>query len=438
MLSPNTPFSLGTSNTTTRPPFSMFPEDQMLDGGGEINPLSLEARADKITYALGEISPSRQRLIDNLRLNGEGMLRDMATAREEQLRFQDNVEDVTEAAANGDSAAVAAVINNPSPPVDPNVSMETLWARMFINDYFFADGEFPDYEMLSPQEQIQYDVMVRGLEANLIRDEVIQRKFEQYSDQWAEENFVNQAFDVIEGMIPVYTWAFFAQQLEAIPAWNDLHLSGDSLRAQIDQLYLLPPAEFERVVSATVDSMAEENMNLTFYFLSALRSFTRSDQVMMNLFDAIDLAAPPGITAIARTGFRALRASRAARNTPTIQTTGTRPAGIGVDGTPTAAGTVGQLQPTIWSTSATMRRQALRDVREAAEATIENLNAARVANISGEGTDTIFTVVRDPQWAARNEVFTAGQAEAGRVVVTSEELMSVLLCVCLLTLILLR
>lgn len=269
---------------------------EMVNGPTVKDSPTVEDRATRYDYALGTaMTPGVERIAESIRTGNEQYLRDNAARMADLVRGQEYAKQVEELALMGDTETLNTIIGSPPQRANPNTIIEENFASRYLADIYFTDPDGPQsVEQLSPQRQRLYYETYDQIVDIVARDEIVRRKYEQYNDQWQQYNFVTQAWDFIETMIPMKDWLTFSNELNAIPAYNDLRLPGDSILDQVMYLHTLPLDEFEEAFSEAVDSIARVNLNQAFQFIQAVQGYGRTDQFFNNAFFLADLAGVVG------------------------------------------------------------------------------------------------------------------------------------------------
>jgi hypothetical protein len=272
---------------------------------------AVQDRAQRYDYALGEtVTPGVQRIAESIKANNEQYLREEAARRNDFKLQQEYTNQVSELARMGDTETLNSIIGSPPGRTNPNTVLEEDFATRLLAETYFNDPEGPQtYEQLTPQRQRLYDQTYDAYHDIVARDEIIRRKYEQYSDQWYSQSFLHNARDFIETLIPLKDWSNFETILRDTPADPGLHLQGNTMLNQVMYLHSLPIDEFEARFAEAVDTLAAVNMNNAFQFIQAVQSYGRTSQGMDNLFNAMDIA---GIAI--GVGKLGLRAAAGARN----------------------------------------------------------------------------------------------------------------------------
>lgn len=298
-------FSLNLNNPLEpRPTFSL---GTMLPMGGVDDPEAAQQRAERYHFALGEtLTPGVQQLMADIQAGREQDYRQLAAQRQDLESTTAYTRTVTDLSNEGAFDQVRQLITQGPPALaNPATVLEEDYAKRYLADIYFDDPNGPQaYDQLTPHEQRLYDITYSSINDLIARDEIVRRKYEQYNRQWSNYNFVTQAWDFVETLIPFNDWYVFSTQLNAIPAYSDLRLPGDSLLDQVTYLHRLPLSEFEQKFSEAVDAIANVNMNQAFRFIQAVQSYGRQDQALNNIFTIIDAAGVVGgaATRIGRLG----------------------------------------------------------------------------------------------------------------------------------------
>jgi hypothetical protein len=302
------------TETTPKPLLSL---KQMTAGQTVKDDNTVLERAQRYDFALGEaMTPGVERLAADIRAGNERYIRDQAARQADLIRDQTYVNQVNELARMGDTQTLDLILGNRPARSNPNTILEEGYASRLLEPIYFGDPGGPQtFEELTPSRQRSYTRTLEAYNDIIARDEVIQRKTEEYLTQWRSYNFATQAWDFIETLIPMKDWLTFSTELET-PGWSNINLPGDSKLAQVTYLHSLPLAEFEAAFTAAVESIARVNINQTFEFIQAVQAYGRSDQTIDNILFGVDLAGVAG-TAARIAGRGASAAARTISNATT-------------------------------------------------------------------------------------------------------------------------
>lgn len=276
-------------NKTPEEPKPLFSMKQLLGNPTVKDEAAVTERAARYDFALGDaMTPGMQRLANDIRAGNEDYLREGAATRADLRLNQEYTRQVQDLARMGDTETLNTIINSPPRRSNPNTIIEEDFATRLLADTYFNDPDGPQtFEELSPQRQRLYTQTYEAYHDIVARDEIIQRKYEEYSAEWSRWGFPALAADFIETLIPFKDWLTFSTELET-PGWSNINLPGDSKLAQVLYLHSLPLDEFEEAFSAAVDAIGRVNLNQTFEFIGAVQSYGRTQQALDNIFFLMD------------------------------------------------------------------------------------------------------------------------------------------------------
>lgn len=261
------------------------------------DPLALEDRAEKADYGMAAASPGKEALLANMHLGAEGQIRAEASSRdaiaERQRRAQVIADTAMIAASEGRPISVEEqdrILKSQKPPVDPNVILEDLYARRFMNELedYPEWGTFQEAFAESPEKA--EEIRATGQDF-LTKQEIAQRILQEADEVVKNQSWLDTGVDFAKGVLPGYTWFQTVNRLEG--TGSDNLFQGTNMSQQIRGLYLQDPATFEKNLREAVSSLSQENALEAVNFAAAVLKYSGQDAAWGDVFtglDAVDVA----------------------------------------------------------------------------------------------------------------------------------------------------
>jgi len=289
------------------------------DFSGPVSNISDEnaqARAKKYDYALGQDSPGPDVIYSKIRNNEEQILRDYVASdknmKDEELRNQM----ITEATKSFGGKLTPEQFGYLS-----TLSSDSLRSPDTILEGEYANRIFSDTYDTNDERNAVDDARSKSLPvvnfaedyANdmLRKHEVLKKITEDLDIKWDEKSRLGKLGDYLENVVPFVSWANMSDEIKGKPGGS--FLLGNNMLEQVQYALTLPPEQFSKQVTETVNEIAESNILDAQAFIKALYSYSNSDAAWGNLQSLFDLSsigdvagvAVAGAKGIAKTGARA-------------------------------------------------------------------------------------------------------------------------------------
>jgi hypothetical protein len=299
------------------------PQDDTIDLASP-NPVSIvpetketERRAKEAHYALGEKSPGENVLRSAIAAGDEAPLRDYAfwqremDFRKEKLGIIDRLSRANQGPISIEDQEFIMGLSKEEIETNPGVVWETEFGRRVMLDMASA-GYMDGYKVETKKGAVDMAEAPTEFGAEAIAKTRIANKL--YGDmaaKWKSQSFVDKALDFGGAIVPGLQYYRTYNAVNQAPTTS--LLLGNNVEEQIQYLYTLPPAEFERQFKSAVDDLASKNTLMALEFAAAVVSFAHTDRFNLNFMSVLDLTTPLDVAGIALGASRAARAARKAR-----------------------------------------------------------------------------------------------------------------------------
>lgn len=274
------------------------PQQPVKQGGVSMDPITydtdpqkMEERINRNIYGMTGRVPTDTVALDMMSGN-ELRLREHTASALALSEYQDDLAYISSislmAAQEGrplteDEQAI--ILNQEIPRYNPNLVLEILYSRRFMDDIEAEDSILETAEAENSDATRQ----VRNFSEEVIqKQEVARRVLEESIERWESRGLLGQIWDVGRGIIPFYS--DFQQRGRLSKAGSGEFFLGEAIQAQVTALWSLPPDEFEVRLREAISELGEENTMEAMALASAVIEYSGSDALWDNIWTALDLA----------------------------------------------------------------------------------------------------------------------------------------------------
>ena len=275
---------------------------------------------------MGDTSPGKEAISVSLQNGQEPFLREKAASDEvSKLRQEQSwmVRDLisnkanTQATWSDQEVTDLKDFSSLTPIVNPNTVIEELFSKKLF-DRVIRENDSPSSvftrgltkETTSTLEEVDIASDV------LTRKEVATTKLQDLEGKWQETGLLGTVKEYGQQFIPFLSW--YLTQNAVKEAKTESLLPGNNLKEQVEHLWLLPKDEFERELTTALSDISKVSTLDAIRFAQAVVSYGSSDELLDNIFGAVDIASVVPFTTIgkmaskgARTAANAVRATSA-------------------------------------------------------------------------------------------------------------------------------
>lgn len=280
---------------------------------------ALQERSKKYDYALGGRSPGREVLASEIQNGMETTRRQILKqeqAQKAQAAREEAVKQYIEKRPPGmplDPREVDVLFSREAAPAsvsDADVSIEREYAKqVMLTAMNETDMDRSNLKSVLERNGVKTE-RDRSIAENVIAaKEGFQKLFEEKEAEVKNSSWASYLGDTALGFIPFYTW--YARTNVVKGANADAWAPGGNLRQQVEELYRIASTDPEKAVSearAAVNRIAAYSTHEAKDFANRLMAFASTDENIMNLFGAVEVATLPGTPSLVRGGARVTNA----------------------------------------------------------------------------------------------------------------------------------
>lgn len=277
--------------TTTEETFDIFPDTAVT----VYNPDYAAEKAERFGLVLGEASPGTDILTSDVASGQQEKWNQLLKVREDTNRLMRRNQILTEIAQMRDPSApvtlddlglVEALSDDELYSSDLSTILEKKYSDLYTNLVSSYEENAVFNEAMAEDEDAALEVLDRSqysMQRLLMAQDIQQSTQAKYdATSWG-----SWGLDFAKGFIPTYESIKGRERVET-PTGS--LLPGNNREEQISSLYALPPEEFKRVATQTIDELGQDNMILALEFANDILSFSDSDRAWGNLMPMIDVA----------------------------------------------------------------------------------------------------------------------------------------------------
>ncbi len=255
-------------------------------------------RAIKAHVAFGEKSPGPEQLrTEILSGNEEGLRERMSVAKDLALRQikLDTIQNVAAERAKAgkpmteEDAKFIAGLSQEQLRQDPKIILETEYAREYFNKLSnIRDGKNPVTEGLRKDPAATADEIdvASGIKSRM---EIAKTTMEHLEREYQDSSWGSAIANQVSRFIPLL------ENIRLHDSKGDSILPGANLQDRVRQYWMLPPQQFQEQLQQDVKELKEKNPLTAMKLVSAVLSYSASDEFLDNAFGVIDAATLPGL-----------------------------------------------------------------------------------------------------------------------------------------------
>lgn len=262
-------------------------------------PESLQGKAEKYDFTLGDDSPGVQSLSSELGSTGDARIRE-ALANKKAIEFEREKLNMVQTMAATQKGPVTQqeadfVLGltqaDVSQMVDASTVFETEYAKKFAEQVILNDRNrvFWDAQQESPE---QANEIVDKYQWGIARNQIIQTYQEDLERRKANSGWVSSTWDTVEGILP---GASLRKRNLVNEAPASSLLPGNNLSEQYRYLHSLPPQEFKTKLEEAYLEMAKGNLGLAEEFLNGALEYGAGQAMFENVMTTLDAADVAGL-----------------------------------------------------------------------------------------------------------------------------------------------
>jgi hypothetical protein len=269
---------------------------------------TVDTRSLKAHLGLKELSPGEDALRAGIARGDEDYLRQNAATnvalRDRQIRLN-IIEEIARkqggAVSTEDLALVKGLTNEQL--TNPKTVFETQYAKSYTEKLALSkeDGSSPMKKGLAEDPDdtaLKLDIA----QSILARQEIAKTKLEESEARWKELGVLDKTLSIGGTMIPGKSWLSTWNAIKDRPA-SEFGLPGGILEREIQNLWLLPPDQFEERIDAIAKGISNplDQQN----FLKAVVGFSSQEQLLQDVLGVADVLDIAGIAGVAAKGAAA-------------------------------------------------------------------------------------------------------------------------------------
>jgi hypothetical protein len=276
-------------------------------------------RAEEMDYAMGDKSPGYEDLQDKLYMGDEDYERRYWAHSKNMEKQQVRRDILEELVLNRPDQATPELINSilslrDEDLADPATALEKSFAARTVSDV--VTGAVPEALDDIPEEAI--NAAMDPYEDIIARARITQKKREDQEARYQAQSTLGTVANWTALLLPGVSFA--VQEWAEEPGVNSRWLPGTSKLEQYQWLNLLPPDQYEKVLTRIVDDLNKINPLEARIFLAEVQHYSTVDKVLENaggVLDLVTLGLPKAVSTFNKLN-RSLKGAAKAAGAPKV------------------------------------------------------------------------------------------------------------------------